>query len=499
MEGKPRWSLVVAILGSTMAFVDGTVVNVALPIMQKSLGGTVSQMEWIVEAYAVLLAALVLVGGALGDRLGRRRVFLVGVTLFSIASMACGLAPSALFLILARAVQGVGASLLVPGSLSLISAAYSKEERGGAIGTWSSTTAIMSALGPVLGGWLVGHASWRWLFFINVPIGVIVVVIALTHVRETRDEDADHHTDIPGATLAIIGLGAIVLGLVEAPRLGRTTVIGLVVAGIAILVVFVIVEAKSKAPMVPLSLFASRTFSGANALTLLLYAALGGAFFFLPFDLIQVQHYSPAAAGASLLPLVVLISVMSPFAGKLVKRFGARALLTVGPLFASGGFVLLSMAGSGGTYVTTIFPGAVVLGFGMGLTVAPLTTAVMGAVSEHHTGAASGVNNAVARAASVLAIAALGVVLTASFDAALDEKLNGLHLTQAVHDEVLARRSELAGMDLSSLAGDAGAVRSALEASFVVAFRVLMLTSAALAAVGALLALLLVEPPARRP
>lgn len=482
---RPRWTLLVAILGSTMAFVDGTVVNVALPVMQRSLGGTVGQMQWIVEAYAVLLAALVLVGGALGDRLGRRRIFVAGVILFAVASMACGLAPTAPWLIAARAIQGIGAALLVPGSLSLISAAFSEKERGAAIGTWSSATSVMSAIGPVLGGWLVAHASWRWLFFINAPLGAITVYFALTKVTETRDEQSARHIDVLGAVLAILGLGLIVIALLE-----RAYVAPLIAAGLALLGLFVVVEMRSRTPMVPLSLFRSRTFSGANALTLLLYAALGGAMFFLPFNLIQVQRFTPTAAGASLLPLVILISTMSPFMGKLSARWGARRLLTIGPLVAALGFALLARPSLAAEYWADFFPGIIALGLGMGITVAPLTTAVMGSVSEHHTGAASGVNNALARAASVLAIAALGAILIARFDA----ELTRATFTPEVRAVIDAQHERLTAMDLSPLAADARAtVQRALDEAFLAGFRVVMLTCAALAAASAACAFALIE------
>jgi EmrB/QacA subfamily drug resistance transporter len=480
-------TLLVAIMGSSMAFLDGTVVNVALPIMQRDLHIAVADAQWIVESYALFLASLVLVGGALGDRLGRKRVFLTGVVVFALASALCGAAPSALALIVARAVQGVGAALLVPGSLALISAAYpDKAARGRAIGTWSSFSAITAAIGPVAGGWVVSHASWRWLFYFNVPIAGVVLLLAHRGVTETRDEAAPRRMDWLGSLLVTLGLGLVVYGLIDSGKvLGSVGEIAVVAGGFATLVVFVLVERGGSSPMVPLSLFRSRVFAGTNLLTLLLYGALGGALFFVPFDLIQVQGYSPTAAGASLLPLVLLVSAMSPLAGALYARVGARLPLVVGPLLSAAGFVLLAVPSIGGSYWTTFFPGVVVLGLGMGITVAPLTSAVMGSVADHHAGVASGVNNAVSRAAGLLAIAALGVVLRSRFDGVLDAKLAPLELPANLLARVAAERGKLGGADLGDLEGPtAKALRDAFAHAFVSGFRTTMLVCAALAALA---------------
>lgn len=498
----PRWSLAVAILGTTMAFIDGTVVNVALPVMQSSLGGSVAQMQWIVESYALLLASLVLVGGALGDRLGRRRVFVGGVALFALASAACGAAPGATLLIVARGVQGIGAALLVPGSLSLISAAYGPKERGRAIGTWSATSAITAAVGPVLGGWIVSHASWRWLFLINVPLGIVIIALAQWRVGETRDETATQAIDVLGAALVAIGLGLVVFALLEAPSAGGVTSVRtlvLLALGFVTLGAFVLVEAKSSHPMMPLSLFRSRTFAGTNLLTLFLYASLGGALFFLPFDFIQVQHYSPAMAGAALLPFVFLISVTSRWAGGLVDRLGARLPLVIGPSIAGLGFALLALPGVGGSYFTTFLPGVLVLGIGMGITVAPLTTAVMGSVDASHAGVASGINNAVSRTAGLLAVAALGVVLAARFDSVLDAQLDSLRISDATKTILNAQREKLALADLERVPPELRtSLRHALDTAYVSGFRTCMLVCAACALLGALFAFLFVEGKSAR-
>ena len=500
---RPRWALVVAILGSSMAFLDGSVVNVALPVIQRDLGVAVELAQWIVEAYALLLASLVLVGGVLGDRFGRRRALLAGVAVFAVASAGCGLAPDVYVLIAARAVQGIGAALLVPGSLSLISAAYADERaRGAAIGTWSAASAVLGALGPVAGGWVASHASWRWLFVFNVPIAVLTVAIALARVAETRDDRADARVDVPGAALATLALGLMVYGLLEAGTRGAVgaRIAGSLAASAVLGAAFVVFEARAAAPMVPLALFRSRTFSGANLLTLLLYGALGGGLFFLPFDLIQVQGYTPAVAGASLLPLVVLVAVMSRAAGALAGRIGARGPLIVGSLVASAGFALLAVPAIGGGYWRTFFPGVAVLGAGLGVTVAPLTTAVMGSVESRHAGLASGINNAVARAAGLLAVAAIGLLLVARFDAVLDARLGTMHLSADVARAVDSERGKLAAAVLparidAALAAD---LRRAIDDAYVAAFRVTMMTCAALCALGAIAAAVLVEPVRRR-
>jgi EmrB/QacA subfamily drug resistance transporter len=494
----PRWSLVVAILGSGMGFLDGTVVNVALPVIQRDLAATVDGMQWIVEAYALLLASLVLVGGALGDRFGRRRVFTAGVVLFALASAGCGFAPTLAWLIVARAIEGIGAALLIPGSLSLISAAYPDETRGAAIGTWSAFSAVTSAVGPVAGGWVVTHASWRWLFFFNLPVAAVVVALAVFRVAETRDETASPHLDLAGAALATLGLGLVVYGLVDSGRaggVGAPRTVALLVSGALTLVAFVALEAWQSAPMVPLALFRSRTFAGANLLTLLLYAALGGALFFVPFDFIQVQRYSPAEAGAALLPFVVLISMMSRWMGSLSARFGPRPLLTVGPLLASAGFALLAVPSTGGSYWTAFFPGIVVVGLGMGVTVAPLTAAVMGSVDRRHAGVASGINNAVSRTAGLLAVAGLGVLLVARFNTALDGQLAALALSPGAAGAVDAERSKLAAADLSAFEPPLrDALRTAFDLAYVAAFRAVMIAGAVLAALGAIAGLVLIKP-----
>lgn len=499
MVPRERWILVVTILGSGMAFIDSTAVGTALPVMQAALHADLAQMQWVVEAYLLFLSALLLVGGALGDRFGRRLVYLVGVVLFGLASVACGLAPDADALVVARAVQGIGGALLVPGSLAILSAGTEESRRGRAIGTWSGFSAITSSAGQVLGGVFAQYASWRWIFFINVPVAIAVLLLALRQVPESRNPDARGAVDVVGAVLATGGLGALVFGLIRAggeqgfDPLARGTLAG----GALALVGFLLAQVRVRSPMVPLEIFRSRAFSAANALTLLLYGALGAVFFFLPFELIQIEGYAPAAAGLVMLPPVVLMSSLSGWAGGLVQRHGARGPLVIGPAIAAIGFALFARAGGGGSYWTVFFPALVIFGFGMTVTVAPLTTTVMGALPEERSGLASGVNNAVARVAGLLAIAALGLLLRGSFDRALDARLDILALSAPVRQELASNRVRLAAMPMpQALAGpQREAVTGAIRASFVTGFRIVCLANAALALGAALLALLI---PARR-
>lgn len=492
------WVLVATILGSSMAFIDSTVVNVALPVIQTELKATVADVQWVVEAYALFLAALILVGGSLGDHYGRRRIYALGITIFTLASVACGFAPNVTFLIIARAVQGVGGALLVPGSLAIIGAFFDSEKRGRAIGTWSGFTAITSAFGPVLGGWLVQFASWRWVFFINFPIAAIVLFVLFWRVPESEsEEDQRRGLDWWGTILATLGLGGVVYGLTEANNVGFSNPLVLIalVVGIVALIAFLIIEAHIKAPMLPLSLFRSPTFSGANLLTLLLYAALGGALFFLPFNLIRVQGYSPTAAGAANLPFVLIMFTLSRWSGGLVARYGAKLPLIVGPLIAAAGFVLFALPGIGGSYWTTFFPAIVVLGIGMAIAVAPLTTAVMGSVDPQRVGIASGINNAVARAAGLMAIAVLGIVALVTFSSALDSSLSTLSLPPGIHSALIAQQNKLVGIAIpGGLSNTAhAAIQQAISESFVTSFRIIMLVAAGLALVSALSSFLLIE------
>jgi len=491
--------LAATILGSSLTFIDGTVVNVALPVLQRELGTDIAGAQWIVEAYSLLLSALILVGGSLGDRWGRKRAFSAGILLFAIASAGCGLAQGIAQLIAARAAQGVGAALLVPGSLAIISASFSEEERGRAIGTWSGFTAISAGVGPVLGGWLVANASWRWIFFINLPLAAVVMAITWWRVPESHGEGAAARVDILGAAAATLGLGGVVYGLVEASGSGLTDprVLAGLAAGAVLLALFVLVEHKRGAQaMMPLALFRSKGFAGGNLLTLFLYAALSGLMFFLPFNLIQVQGYSPAGAGAALLPFVLTMFLLSRWAGGLVRRYGARRPLVIGPVVAGAGFALFMLPGAGaGSYWTSFFPAVLVLSLGMAASVAPLTTTVIGAVEERHAGIASGVNNAVARTAGLISIAVFGVVMAGVFARNYSDALRPLDMPAEARAGLEAQASRLADISLpESLKPETGrAVKRVVEESFVSGFRVVMLIAAALALASAFAALLLIE------
>ena len=493
--------LAVTILASSMAFIDGTVVNVALPALQSSLNATAVDLQWVIEAYSLLLSALLLVGGSLGDHYGRRRIFLIGVALFAAASAACGFAGDIRQLVAARALQGLGAALLVPGSLAIISSSFSENERGRAIGTWSGFSAITAGIGPVMGGWLIEHVSWRAVFFINLPIALLVILISLRHVTENSDKD-NTRVDWLGALLAATGLGALVYGLIESSRLGfadKSVILVLTAAG-ALLVVFLFVEARISQPMLPLALFRGRTFTGANLLTFLLYAALGGTLFFLPLNLIQVQHYSATAAGAALLPFILIISFLSRWSGGLIVSYGAKLPLIVGPLIAAIGFGLFMLPNVGGGYWTNFCPPIVILGLGMAISVAPLTTTVMNSVASNRAGIASGVNNAVARTAGLLAIAVLGIVMLHVFSGSLDQRLAEYKLPSSASRSLQAQRTKLAAIAVPEDQDPATQqlIRRAIDESFVSGFRSIMAIGAALAIASAVTALTLIGTIPRR-
>ena len=490
-EKSRRWVLAATIVGSSMAFIDGTVVNVALPALQSSLHATVVDVQWVIEAYGLFLSALILVGGALGDSFGRRLMFLLGVAAFGIASAGCGFSSSIGSLVIWRSLQGIAAAFLVPGSLAIITASFDEESRGQAIGTWSGFTAITTALGPVLGGWLIEHASWHWVFFINVPLAAFVILISLWHVPESRSSHT-RRVDWLGAAIATIGLAGLVYGFLESATLGWATplVVTSLVVGFAGLVLFLFVEECVAEPMVSLELFKFRSFSGANLLTLFLYAALGIFFFLFPLNLIQIQKYSATATGAAALPLILLIFSLSRWSGGLVARYGARIPLVIGPLIAAAGFLLFTLPSTNVNYWTALLPAFVVLGLGMAVSVAPLTTVVMTSVEQDRAGTASGINNAVARVAGVLAVAVLGVLMVAAFSHSLRQSLEGQHADKHIISQLESNATKLGELDAppNQDSETRAKIRVAVAQSFVFGFRIIMLLCAALAVASAVAA-----------
>ena len=483
-EKRKRLTLVATILGSSMAFIDGSVVNIALPAIQQALHADAASTQWIVNAYLLLLGALVLVGGSAADLYGRRRIFLLGTAVFTTASIACGLAPNITLLVVSRAVQGLGAALLTPASLAMLGATFDQHERSHAIGIWAGVGALTSAAGPVLGGWLVDHVSWRAIFLLNLPLAIAAAGLAIFFASESRDDKAKR-LDWIGAVAIAIGLAAITWGLSAIPASGfhDTNVLAALGVGAAFFLSFVAIEAQfHERAMMPLSLYRSRNFSGTNALTLLLYFALGGALYYLPFGLIRLGGYSATQAGAALLPFALIMGFGASFAGTLSDRFGPRLSLTAGPLIAACGLTLLAFADLGKSYWIGVFPAICVLAIGMTITVPPLTSTVMASVGEARAGIASGVNNAVARVASLFAVAALGAVLFASFS----HHLAGLPPAHA--NEVLN----------AVLAGQAGVTEGAI-AAFDRALRTVMLVTALCAALGGVAGWLWIRPAGSEP
>jgi EmrB/QacA subfamily drug resistance transporter len=458
-SGQGRWVIAATVLGSGMAFLDATVVGIALPSIDRALHGNVATLQWVVTGYSLTLAAFLLLGGSLGDRYGRKRVFSIGIAWFAIASAVCGFAPTSGTLILARIVQGVGAALLTPGSLAILQASFRPEDRARAIGAWSGLGGVASAAGPLIGGYLIAAASWRWVFFINLPLAAFVLVITARHVPETHDPDAQGRVDMPGAALAVLFLSGLTYGLIEGPTRGWTSpvVLGSLVLAAVSGPAFLVVEYRRRHPMLPLGLFRSLQFTGANAVTFAVYGALGGALFLLPVELQVVAHYSPLASGLALLPVTVVMLLFSARSGQLSARIGPRLQMSVGPVLVGGGLALLARASDPGSYASQVLPGVLLFSAGLAVTVAPLTATAMGAAPAEHSGIASAVNNTVARAAGLFAVAVLPL-------------LSGLTGAEALGAAQLAD-----------------------------GFRTAMYISAAAAAAGGLVAVLTIRNPARRP
>jgi len=421
-SGQGRWVIAATVLGSGLASIDATVVGIALPTIGRAFHSGVGTLQWVVSGYSLTLAAFLLLGGSLGDRLGRKRMFFAGVVWFDLASISCGFAPNAGVLIAARVLQGVGGALLAPASLAILQASFRPRDRSRAIGAWSGLGGVATAAGPLLGGYLIVAGSWRWVFFINVPVAAVVLAVTRRHVPESRDPSTAGHVDAVGAGLAVLFLAGLTYGLIEAPSHGWTS--PAVLAGLVLAAVtgpaFVLVEHASAHPMLPLGLFRTRQFSGANAVTFIVYGALGGALFLLPVELQLVVHYSPLASGLALLPVTAIMLVFSARSGQLAARIGPRLQMTAGPVVVGAGLLLLTRATHSGSYAVWVLPAVTVFGLGLAITVAPLTAAAMGAAPAEHAGVASGVNNVVARAAGLLAVAILPLLAGITGAAALE-------------------------------------------------------------------------------
>jgi EmrB/QacA subfamily drug resistance transporter len=482
---SPVWVLAATILGSSMVFIDSTVVSLALPVIQRELNASALQMQWVIEAYTLVLGALMLLCGALGDRFGRKRLFVTGVVIFAIGSFLCGISPSTAALIGARVLQGIGGTMLAPASLAILGACFSGDARGKAIGTWSALTSVAASAGPVLGGIIIDHLGWRWAFYINLPIAAAVTAIALVHVPESRDDEATGSLDTLGSLLITLGLGFVVYAFVTSGSTGwNATTIATLVFGLVAIAVFLRVESTVKQPILPLTLFRSRAFSGLNAMTFLLYGALGALFYFLPFVLIQVDGMSATQAGMASLPFVVLMVALSRYSGGLVYRLGARTLLTAGPAVAALGFAGFALLPDL-HYWSGIFPSILLFGLGMGLTVSPLTTTLLDSVPANHVGLASGINNATSRVAGLLAIAILGAMLAFVFTARLETRMTVAALPDAERTAIRAQKDAMAGAHFT-IQRDGIIVKAA----YIEAFRGVAAACALLAAASALTALL---------
>ena len=491
-----------AILASSMAFIDGTALNVVLPSLQEDLDASASNLFWVLNSYLLMLASLILMGGSLGDKLGRKKVFMIGILIFLAGSLACGLAPDVTFLIIFRALQGLGGALMIPGSLSLISASFSSEERGKAIGTWSAITTMVTIGGPVLGGALGDAGLWRFIFFINIPIGAVSAVILWFKVKESKDESSNNRIDYPGVLTTVPGLALLTFGFLKIPETGIQNVLIILslAGGFLLLFLFIIIEKRSKNPMLPLELFSNKTFSGVNLLTFFLYAALTAGMLFLGLNMIQVQHYSQLQAGLTLLPFSILMVSLARYSGKLSDKYGPRWLLIAGPATAGLGFLLLSFVketAGPSEYWTTYFPGILVFGLGMSFTVAPLTSTVMGSVPDHFSGTASGVNNAITRISGVFANAILGALALLLFSSYLENGMTDLRLNSNTRQSVMAEAENLGNAAVP--AGISERQRRIIEETynngFIASYSIVMLICAGMALLGSLMSFFLVKNP----
>ncbi|PWV56466.1 MFS transporter [Chitinophaga sp. S165] len=499
-----KWIMVSTIMASAMAFIDGTALNVVLPAIQKSMHASGTDLFWILNAYLLMLAALMLIGGSLGDKLGRKKIFITGILIFIGGSAACGMAADVLWLIIFRMLQGIGGALMIPGSLSLISSSINEDERGKAIGTWSAFTTVVTIGGPILGGALADAGYWRYIFFINVPIGIVAVIILWTKVQESIADDKDKTLDLKGAAAITLGLIAVTFGFLRIPETGLNgQVLASLVVGILLLTTYIFIERRSSHPMMPLSLFKNMTFSGANLLTFFLYAGLGAGMLFLSLNLVQAQGYDQLQSGLTFLPFTVLMVLVARFAGTLADKYGPRLLLTIGPAIAGVGLLMLSFVGQTpgpSAYFRTFFPGILVFGLGMSFTVAPLTATVMGAVSDHFSGTASGINNALSRIAGVFANAIFGALAVLFFSGALKGDLQHLSLNEAGKQAVMQQAGELGNAKAPASLNETekAAVTRLYHDSFISAYQKIMRISGVLGLLGALMSVIFIRNSAVR-
>jgi EmrB/QacA subfamily drug resistance transporter len=499
-SSEGRWIMASTILASAMAFIDGTALNVALPSLQKSLNASGADLFWILNAYLLMLASLIILGGSLGDKLGRKKIFITGIIIFIIGSAACGLSPNVTILIICRGFQGLGGALMIPGSLSIISSSFNAKERGKAIGTWSAVTTMVTVGGPILGGALADAGLWRYIFFINVPLGIVSILILIFKVKESRDESADKTLDFKGATASLLGLALLTFGFLRIPTVGvynPQSYLSLI-AGLIILIIFILIEKQSKHPMMPLQLFKNKTFSGVNLLSFFLYAGLGGGILFLSLDMVQIQGYKQFQAGLTLLPFTILMITVARFAGSLADKHGPKLLLIIGPAGAGAGMLLLSFVkqtNGASDYWASFFPGIVIFGLGMSFTVAPLTATVMGALPGHYSGTASGINNATTRIAGVFANAILGALAILFFTGFLSERINNMQLDSTTKKSVMVQVRDLGNAKAPSEMknADKAIINKAYKDGFIHAYHIIMMICAALAFLGAFMSFLFIK------
>jgi EmrB/QacA subfamily drug resistance transporter len=494
-----KWIMVSVILASAMAFIDGTALNVALPSLQKDLNATGIDLFWILNSYLLMLAALILTGGSLGDKLGRKKIFMIGIAIFILGSALCSFSPTVSYLIASRALQGLGGALMIPGSLSIITASF-EEERGKAIGTWSAVTTLVTIGGPILGGTLADAGLWRLIFFINIPIGIASLIILRFKVPESRDEQSDHSIDYLGSIAIVIGLALLTYGFLKIPNVGfnNAQVYISIGTGIIALILFVQIQKTSKHPMVPLHLFKNRTFTGANLLTFFLYSGLFVGMLFLTLNMVQIQRYSQLQAGLSLLPFTALIVMLSRWSGSLADKFGSRQFLIGGPLLVAAGLLLLSFVKhthGPSDFWLTYFPGIFIFGLGMSITDTPLTSTVMGALPNHYSGTASGINNAVTRISNVFSNAVVGALAVLFFTVFLTSVVEQVSLKEYVRTEIIQQSVNLRDAKVpANVTGENNKeVEHLYREGFIKTYSLVMRISAIFAFVGALMALVFIR------